>query len=501
MLKKILLLTLTICAVASLSISQPAYAQINEFKLTASDSAAGDFFGFSVSISGDDAIVGARWDDDAGDRSGSAYIFVRGGEIWTEQAKLTASDAAAEDEFGYSVSISGDYAIVGAYAHDDAGANSGSAYIFVRVGQSWTEQARLTDGDGEGDDQFGWSVSMSGNYAIVGANWDNDAGHNSGSAYIFVRDGQSWTEQAKLTASDATIGDQFGTSVSISSNYAIVGSANDDDVGFLAGSAYIFVRDGQSWTEEAKLTAGDAAQGDIFGWSVSMSGDYAIVGGTSQRAYIFIRDGQSWTEQARLTAGDAAGDDQFGESVSISGNYAIVGDEGADDRGFNAGAAYIFVRDGQNWTEQARLTAGDATGGDKFGISVSISGDYAIVGAWNDDDGAGSAYVYSGITVGIDDEIAGLPAEFALSQNYPNPFNPITNLSYGLPQQSDVTLIIYNIIGQEIMRWDENDIPAGYYEQTWNGTNKFGVHVGRGVYLYRLVAGDFVETRKMVLLK
>ena len=392
MLKKILLLTLTICAVASLSISQPAYAQINEFKLTASDSAAGDFFGFSVSISGDDAIVGARWDDDAGDRSGSAYIFVRGGEIWTEQAKLTASDAAAEDEFGYSVSISGDYAIVGAYADDDAGANSGSAYIFVH--------------------------------------------------------------------------------------------------------------DGQSWTEEAKLTAGDAAHGDIFGWSVSMSGDYAIVGGTSQRAYIFIRDGQSWTEQARLTAGDAAGDDQFGESVSISGNYAIVGDEGADDdRGFNAGAAYIFVRDGQNWTEQARLTAGDATGGDEFGISVSISGDYAIVGAWNDDDGAGSAYVYSGITVGIDDEIAGLPAEFALSQNYPNPFNPITNLSYGLPQQSDVTLIIYNIIGQEIMRWDENDIPAGYYEQTWNGTNKFGVPVGSGVYLYRLVAGDFVETRKMVLLK
>ncbi|MEE9165835.1 MAG: beta-propeller fold lactonase family protein [Candidatus Neomarinimicrobiota bacterium] len=343
MLNKTPLLTLTICAMAILAIDQPAHAQISEFKLTASDAEAYDYFGYSVSISGDYAIVGARNDDDAGSQSGSAYIFVRDGQSWTEQAKLTASDAVAAEWFGNSVSISGDYAIVGAPID---GLDSGSAYIFVRDGQSWTEQAKLTASDARRGDHFGNSVSISGDYAIAGAWWDDDAGSHSGSAYIFVRDGQSWTEQAKLTASDAAEGDRFGVSVSISGDYAIVGAYID---GGDSGSAYVFVRDGQSWTEQAKLTAGDAAEGDQFGISVSISGDYAIAGAwwdddagmTSGSAYIFVRDGQSWTEQAKLTASDASGAEWFGNSVSISGDCAFVG---AFFDGGASGSAYLFKR-------------------------------------------------------------------------------------------------------------------------------------------------------------
>jgi len=343
------ILTTTICATAILAIVQPAYAEITEFKLTASDAAGGDLFGRSVSISGDYAIVGAHGNDDAGSISGSAYIFVRDGESWTEQAKLTASDAAAFDFFGSSVSISGDYAIVGAWA-DDA---SGSAYIFVRVGESWTEQAKLTASDAAVGDRFGESVSISGDYAIVGVRGDDDAGNASGSAYIFVRVGESWTEQAKLTASDAAADDGFGWSVSISGNDwgndAIVGALDDDDGGSRSGSAYVFVRDGQSWTEQAKLTAGDAAAGDRFGEAVSISGDDAIVGAigdddggsTSGSAYVFVRDGQSWTEQGKLTAADAAAGDQFGISVSISGDDAIVGARLDDDAGSTSGSASI----------------------------------------------------------------------------------------------------------------------------------------------------------------
>ena len=397
MLKKTLRLTTTICAMAILAIDQPAYAQFDEFK-------------------------------------------------------LTASDAAADDLFGWSVSISGNYAIVGARKDDNDGTNSGSAYIYVRDGQSWTEQTNLAASDAEAFNEFGWSVSISGNYAIVGAPVDDNGGTDKGSAYIFVRDGESWTVQAKLTASDAAGGENFGNSVSISGDYAIVGAYEDDDDGTNSGSAYLFVRDGQNWTEQAKLTASDATTSDLFGWSVSISGDYAIVGAI-------------WD----------------------------------DDAGGTAGSAYLFVRDGQSWTEQAELTASDAAAFDQFGYSVSISGEYAIIGARFDDDGgsnSGSAYLYSGIIVGIDDERAGLPTEFALSQNYPNPFNPETRISFALPEAGFTRIIIYDQLGREVSRLVDSHLGAGYHEVTWNASN-----VASGMYFYRLHQGKISEIRKMVLLK
>ena len=377
-----------------------------EFKITADDGASGDQFGVSVSIDGDYAVVGAFFDDDDGRESGSAYIFIRDGDDWTEQAKLTANDAAAGDQFGNSVSIDGDYAVIGARCNDDDGDNSGSAYIFIRDGDDWTEQAKLTANDAAAGDGFGNSVSIDGNYAVVGAFFDDDDGEISGSAYIFIRDGDGWTEQAKLTANDAAANDYFGISVSIDGDYVVVGAHGNDDDGRESGSAYIFVRDGDDWTEQVKVTANDAAAGDSFGSSVFIDGDYVVIGAyldddggrESGSAYIFIRDGDGWTEQTKLTASDAAANDRFGVSVSISGDYAVVGAYLDDDDGNNSGSAYIFVRDGDNWTEQAKLTANDAAAGDEFGRSpLSISSNYAIVGAvYNDDDGeqSGSAYIY-----------------------------------------------------------------------------------------------------------
>ncbi|MDP8239591.1 MAG: T9SS type A sorting domain-containing protein [Candidatus Hatepunaea meridiana] len=380
---------------------------IEEFKITANDAAEEDYFGKSVCISGDYAVVGAWGNDDDGEESGSAYIFVRDGDDWTQQAKLTANDAAVEDLFGYSVSISGDYAVVGAGRNDDDGNGSGSAYIFVRDGDDWTEQAKLTADDAAADDYFGDFVSIDGDYAVVGAYNNDDDGWSSGSAYIFVRDAEDWTQQVKLTANDAAEYDYFGYSVSIDDDYAVIGARGNDDDGEDSGSAYIFVRDGDDWREQAKLTADDAAARDYFGFSVSISGDYSVVGAygnnddgeDSGSAYIFVHDGDNWTEQAKLTANDAAADDYFGHSVSIDGDYAVVGADRNDNDDDNvvSGSAYIFVRDGDDWTQQAKLTANDAADWDFFGRSVSISGDYTVVGAdRNDDDGedSGSAYIF-----------------------------------------------------------------------------------------------------------
>ena len=259
-------------------------------KLLAGDGATGDYFGNSVSISGETAIVGAYGDDDTANDSGSAYIFSRdhgGPDNWGQVQKLTANDAAVYDYFGNSVSISGETAIVGAYKDDDNGKDSGSAYIFSRNqggADNWGQVQKLLAGDGWYYDYFGYSVSISGDTAIVGAYQDDDHGDTSGSAYIFSRDQggtNNWGEVKKLIAGDAAVYDKFGISVSISSDTAIVGAWLDDDNGDNSGSAYIFSRNHggtDNWGEVKKLIASDGAAEDFFGWSVSINGDTAIVG-------------------------------------------------------------------------------------------------------------------------------------------------------------------------------------------------------------------------------
>ncbi len=252
-------------------------------KLIASDAAAFDSFGTSVAVSGDTAVVGVWLDDHVGGNTdeGSAYVFVRSGGVWAQQAKLIASDAAANDRFGLSVAVSGDTVVVGAHFDDHAvGIDHGSAYVFVRSGGVWTQQQKLIASDAAADDQFGYSVAVSGDTAVVGAWADNHLGGNdAGSAYVFVRSGVVWIEQAKLIASDAELFENFGNSVAVSGDTAVVGARNDNYPGGVqAGSAYVFVRSGGGWTQQVKLTPSDAAVSDEFGISVAVSGDTAVVG-------------------------------------------------------------------------------------------------------------------------------------------------------------------------------------------------------------------------------
>ncbi|MCY7356895.1 MAG: FG-GAP repeat protein [Rudanella sp.] len=368
----------------------------------ANDGAAEDQFGFSVAISGDYAVVGTPADDiGANSKQGSAYVFVRNGSTWTQQVKLTASDGAASDFFGASVAISGDYVVVGAFA-DDIGSNNnqGSAYVFVRTGSSWTQQAKLTADDGAADDNFGNSVAVSGDYVVVGAlSDDNGVNTNQGSAYVFVRSGTLWPQQVKLIASDGAANDIFGSSVAISGNYALVGAFRDDNgANTDQGSAYVFARSGTFWLQQPKLITSDGALDDQFGISVAISGDYALVGAYKDNietntdqgsAYVFVRSGSTWTQQARLTASDGALDDQFGISVAISGDYALVG-AFRNDNGANTdqGSAYVFLRIGTNW-QPVRSITDNAPANTKNGYGVGISNGTFIIGGsgFNSDKG------------------------------------------------------------------------------------------------------------------
>jgi hypothetical protein len=417
--KKIVLIIATIFVLGFSA--QDVYAPLFDelAKLTASDAAAGDFFGFPVAILGDTMVVGATGDDNdfgAGVfiNTGSAYVFTRTAGVWTETAKLTASDALANDSFGDSVGVSGDTIVVGATGDDHAGFGSGSAYVFTKPVSGWTsatETAKLTAFNAAAFDRFGKSVGVSGDTIVVGSFGDGSA---SGSAYVFEKPTAGWTsatETAKLTASDAAAGDQFGWFVAISGD-TIVSGAHFDDTN--SGSAYVFEKPGAVWSgslnEDAKLTAFVA--GNRFGESVGFSDDTIVVGAIgdasfSGSAYVFEKPASGWSgslnEDAKLTAFVAGAGDRFGESVGVSGDTIVVGAVGDDDVFLGSGSAYVFEKPDAGWSgslnEDAKLTASDPAFGDQFGRRVAISGDTVVVGAPFSDDNvagqdSGSVYVF-----------------------------------------------------------------------------------------------------------
>ena len=370
-----------------------------EAKVVASDAQENDRFGSSVSISGNYSIVGAYHEDGVGSNRGAVYIYRRTGtNTWGEEFKIVASDAEDLDNFGRSVSINGDYAIVGADQEDGAGvapgAQRGAAYVYRKTGlNTWGEEFKITASDTADLDRFGFSVAINGDYAIVGSYASNT---DKGAAYIYRRTGlNTWGEETIIVASDGAVGDQFGWSVSIDGDYAIVGADQEDGTGFLFGAAYIYNRTGlNTWDAGVKIVAPDAADGDIFGWSVSIDGDYAIVGADQKNvfrgaAYIYNRTGlNTWDAGVKIVAPDAADNDFFGRSVSINGDYAIVG---ADQNN----SVYVFERASLNtWSFVKQIVASDAQIGDDFGRSVAIDESYSIVGAYKTGNDVGSAYIY-----------------------------------------------------------------------------------------------------------
>jgi hypothetical protein len=357
---------------------------VEKQKLTANDADWWDAFGESVSIYGDYAFIGSPHDDTA---TGSVYVFKRTSDSWMQQRKLTASDAARDHRFGNSVSAYGNSVLVGSTGSNDF---IGSAYVFRRYGNLWIEEAILTPSDGEIYDSFGQSVSLFKDYALIGAPYNNN---QNGSVYVFKRDGTIWTEEDKLSvnATNNTFGETFGNSVSIYGDYALIGASLNE---YTIGSAYIFKRNGSSWEEMQKLMPSDGATYDWFGYSVSIYGDYALIGAHNAgygSAYVFKRIDNNWIEEEKLEAEDGTEGDWLGYSVSLYNNYALLG---APFRDEGEGVAYIFKRYGTTWREDAILNASDGIPYINFGYSVSLYGNTALLGAPDAYWGKGSAYIF-----------------------------------------------------------------------------------------------------------
>mgnify|MGYP003626321811 CR=1 FL=1 len=356
-------------------------------------------YGGSVAISGDTAVVGSNNEINYG--RGAVYVYVETGGSWNQQQVLSASDGANYDRLGDSVAISGEYLIAGAGGDDDNGSSSGSAYVFVRSGTSWTEQQKLLASDGAGSDGFGRRVAISGVYALVGASGDDDDGSQSGSAYVFKRSGSSWSQTAKLTASDADASFLFGDALDLHGDDAIIGSFGNSSFGSDSGSAYVFTRSGESWIEQQKLTASDAEADARFGGSVVIRGDYAIVSSNSG-AYVFHRTGGVWTEQFKFIPDpEIPGQMILGTSVALSedGSLAAIGGGTIDMDTFTfTGAMYIYQRTGSTWDYVETVSPSNGDTMDNFGLDSEFYDDHLIVGSFADMDlgqGAGGANIFT----------------------------------------------------------------------------------------------------------
>ncbi len=363
-------------------------------KLVAGDRRGGDQLGFAVAISGNEVITGAPKHSAGGLASGAAYIFEQKEDgAWVETIKLSDGETASEDQFGISVSISGNLAVAGAQQDDDIEPNAGAAYIFERSGALWLQRAKLAADDAKAGDLFGNAAAINGETVLIGAPGVDDAGPEAGAAYVFIQSDTEWIQQAKLIGNDTSMFDHFGTAVALHENTAVIGAHGKDESSVDAGAAYIFVRNGGSWTQQAKLTHQNAVPGDQFGRAVAIYSDSALIGAhrsdatgpDSGAAYIFTRNGDTWSQDFQLIPNDSGLGDEFGYAVDLTNGVAIIGAPKEDRREPDMGAAYVFVETRDAWLQQAKLAATDAEAGDEFGSAVAIHENAAIVGAWKDD--------------------------------------------------------------------------------------------------------------------
>lgn len=446
-------------APASDSLSQHAY-------LKAGNAGAFDNLGLSLGVSGQFLVIGAPGEasstnlvngngaDDTAFFAGAAYVFVRSGVSYAQLAYLKASNAEAGDGFGGAVAISGETIVIGAdrersaangingSATDNSAPSAGAAYVFVKSGLGWIQQAYLKPSNTDAEDRFGNSVAISGDTIVVGARGEdggtsgvngNDADDSlsgAGAVYVFVRSGTTWTQQAYLKASHPSVGDAFGAAVAVDGDTVVIGAPDEDgsattvngtrdEAAAAAGAAYVFARKGTSWTQQAYLKAGNAGVNDRFGSAVSVAGNTVVVGApfedggasgvngafddaisNSGAAYVYVRNGATWAPQAYLKASNTGANDAFGGALALSGNSLLIGaalessnatgvdGDGSSNSAPASGAAYVLTRSGTTWGSEHYLKAANSGGGDQFGSAVALSGTTLVIGAGLEDSNA-----------------------------------------------------------------------------------------------------------------
>lgn len=375
-------------------------------KIVAADGEANENFGVTVGIFERTIVVGAPEDREAGVDAGSAYIFRIKKRDAVQKVKILASDAAVGDKFGRSVAAGAeDMVAIGAWDDDDRGEGSGSVYVYRLIDDVWSEVQKLTADDGDEGDRFGRSIAIDGDVMVIGADRDEETALDAGAVYVFRHNGTSWLQEQKLLADEGAASDDFGDSVAISGDRIVVGAGLADTNGLDSGAAYVFRYDVDSWFQEQRIVALDGLTLDEFGDPVAIDGDLIVVGADDAddtalgagAAYVFRLVGGLWTQEEKLLSSDGEEGDDFGDAVAVRNGVVVVGAIGDDDEGTNAGAIYLYSFDGADWVEDEKVLIRDGSRGDDFGHAIGMHDDFFVVGANREDglgDRAGAAYVF-----------------------------------------------------------------------------------------------------------
>ena len=375
---------------------------IQSVKLLAEDGESFDYFGYSVSSSGNRLLVGAPFDKNDGVQAGSVSIYVQDEDGWSLESKLIANETLDGDRFGFSVSISDNLAAVGCPEHLVGDTRSGAVFVYRFDGTKWSQEAKLVPAQGDDDDYFGASVAVGVDTIVVGAINDDDRGDDSGAAYVYSLNDNTWALEAKLLAFDGAANDQLARSVSISESRILLGAPHDSDNGSLSGSAYLFRWNGNDWVHETKLLAEDGSNGDRFGAAVSISHNHAVIGAhndtdqlpsSTGSAFIFKHQNGVWVQETKLFPNPTVFGGSFGRAVSIEGPKVVVGSHNAGN-----GAAFLFHYANGKWTQSPVLRPSGGSPTPHFGYSVAVSGDTVFAGAHADRDLgslAGATYIFN----------------------------------------------------------------------------------------------------------
>lgn len=510
-------------------------------KIVALDGQSNEFFALTVAISGDYALATSLGADGY---AGRVYVFHNNDGVWAQTQALTASDAAGGDLFGVSLGIKNDYAIIGASGNDDGGNEAGASYIFQNVSNNWVEVAKLTGSDPDDYDFFGESVAIQEDYAVVGAyENENQAGAASGTAYVFYNNSGTWEQSQILESGDAVVGDHFGKSVSISGDRIAVGADTKSDNGIWSGAAYIFENNAGNWEQKQKIVASDADSQKHFGNSVKISGDTFVVGSNGNiafspydagSAYIFKSNSAGiWEEKTRLMASDLSVRDQYGYAVDFAENFAFIGSPRTDSDFIDGGAVYVFevvltniithpispefvLQDdvvllveaegidlSYQWRKDERnlLDAGNISGSTTSILSIgSITEDdfgtydCIVSGLYGEETSNGAEL---SLLVGASGNITN-PVRLSV---YPNPFNPMTSVSFSIGHIQKVELSIYDMTGKRIIVLADRTFEAGDHSLNWQGRDMQGRAVSSGTYFVRMTTDENVTSEKMILIR
>jgi hypothetical protein len=507
--KKIIYI-LTLFALCSLTVVSQT-----ETKLTDGTGVEGDQFGYSVAISGNYAVVGIPYDDSSPiflEDYGNVTFYALVGDSWIEVPAELPDFSQDELYFGYSVDIDGEYAIVSAPWYDGPDGDVeklGAAFIYHLEGGSWACTDTLLANDGTEDDRFGINAAISGDYAIVGTFFDDPHGNRSGSAYVFKREGDDWEQIHKLIPDDGAEGDWFGVSVNMSNGYASVGSRyNDNDGGTNAGAVYVYQLEGETWSFMEKLIPWEDSDGVRFE-KAAFSDDYVIVGANTDDSraedggivYIAEIDGSGISGFVQKYSDNISDNYKYGHTVAIDDNIMLIGAPNDSD----TGAVYLYQMN--NLGEEVRISTINGGADDKFGAVADIDGDHIIVGAYNNDEmgsNAGAAYIYD-----ISDIFSGSSvtpvSEFQenvydiQAGSYPNPFTDVTTITYELASSSHVTAEIYSMTGQKVKTLFNGQQTAGNKQIEWNGTSDAMVKLPAGYYFCKIKTSDSSQAFKIVI--